>query len=430
MSSITKPMRLTGALVLILLLAAGCVPAANVPSTSPGAGTPTAVTRLTLWHAYGGALGETFMALVDEFNQSHPGIQVEASYGGNLFTMREKLVTAISAQAGPDVSQIDQFWSSELADAGALVPIADFIANDRDFARDDIWDKAWETATYSNTIWSMPFALSNIVLYYNRDLFSQAGLDPDKPPATWDELRTAAQKLTLDTNGDGTPEQWGLTFPLKANEGNVYYWLAFLWQNGGALFGDDGQSLRFNEPAGVEALQYWIDLAKTDKSLPLSPPENGFETGQVAMTLVSSARLAAMLKALGPDKLGVAPLPAQERAATGVGGANLAILSGSQHPQAAWEFIRWMTSPETNLHWSKATGYLPLRQSVIDSADYQAYLKETPQAQVILDQLPAAVVRPNVPEYTAVSREIGLAIEDALFKDVPAQAALDAAAQR
>jgi ABC-type glycerol-3-phosphate transport system substrate-binding protein len=382
-----------------------------------------------MWHAYGGALGETFTALVDEFNQSHPNIQVEASYGGNLFTMREKLVTAIAGQAGPDVSQIDQFWSSELADSGALLPIEDFLANDREFARDDIWDKAWETATYSGTVWSMPFALSNIVLYYNRDLFAQAGLDPDQPPANWDELRAAAKKLTIDANGDGTPEQWGLTFPLKANEGNVYYWLAFLWQNGGALLGEDGQTLRFNEPAGVEALQFWLDLAKTDKSLPLSPPENGFETGQVAMTLVSSARLAAMLKAVGPDTLGVAPLPAQKQAATGVGGANLAILSGSRHPQAAWEFIRWMTSPETNLRWSKATGYLPLRQSVIDAADYQAYLQETPQAQVILDQLPAAVVRPNVPAYTPLSREIGLAIEDALFKDVPASAALDAAAR-
>ncbi len=429
-SVLRKPWCLGGVLVLVVLLVAGCVPAANVSPGSPEASTPTTVTRLTLWHAYGGALGDTFTALVDEFNQSHPDIQVEASYAGNLFTMREKLVTAIAAQAGPDVSQIDQFWSSELADAGALVPIANFIANDREFARDDIWDKAWETATYSGTIWSMPFALSNIVLYYNRDLFVQAGLDPDKPPANWDELRAAAKKLTVDANGDGTPEQWGLTFPLKANEGNVYYWLAFLWQNGGALFGEDGRSLRFNAPAGVEALQYWIDLAKTDKSLPLSPPENGFETGQVGMTLVSSARLAALLKALGPQKLGVAPLPAQKQAATGVGGANLAILSGSQHPQAAWEFIRWMTSPEVNLRWSKATGYLPLRQSVIDSADYQAYLDETPQAQVILDQMPTAVVRPNVPAYTPVSREIGLAIEDALFRDVPAQAALDAAAQR
>lgn len=425
MFSIAKSAHRVGVLVLVLLALAGCVPAA-----APESDHPPAVTRLTLWHAYGGALGETFTALVDEFNQSHPDIQVEASYGGNLFTMREKLVTAIAGQAGPDMSQIDQFWSSELADSGALRPVEDFLANDPEFDRDDVWDKAWETATYSGTVWSMPFALSNIVLYYNRDLFAQAGLDPNQPPANWDELRAAARELTVDANGDGTPEQWGLTFPLKANEGNVYYWLAFLWQNGGALFGEDGQTLQFNAPAGIEALQYWIDLAKTDESLPLSPPENGFETRQVAMTLVSSARLAAMLKALGPDNLGVAPLPVQKQAATGVGGANLAILSGSKHPQAAWEFIRWMTSPEVNLRWSKATGYLPLRQSVIDSADYQAYLKETPQAQVILDQLPAAIVRPNVPAYTRLSREIGLAIEDALFKDVPAQAALDAAAQR
>ena len=429
MLSLLKSTRRAGVWFGVLLVLAGCLPAAPA-GTGAAAATPPAVTRLTLWHAYGGALGETFTALVDEFNQTHPGIQVEASYGGNLFTMREKLVAAIAGRVGPDISQIDQFWSSELADSGALLPIEDFLTNDQEFARADIWDKAWQTATYRGTVWSMPFALSDIVLYYNRDLFAQAGLDPDRPPTNWDELRRAAQKLTIDANGDGTPEQWGVTFPLKANEGNVYYWLAFLWQNGGALFGEDGRTLQFNAPAGVEALQYWVDLARTDRSLPLSPPDNGFESGQVAMTLVSSARLAALRKALGPARLGVAPLPAQEQAATGIGGANLAILSDTQHPQAAWEFIRWMTSPAVNLRWSKATGYLPLRHSVIDSADYQAYLAETPPAQVILDQLAVAVVRPNVPAYTPLSREIGLAIEDALFKSVPAQAALDAAAQR
>ena len=80
--------------------------------------------------------------------------------------------------------------------------------------------------------------------------------------------------------------------------------------------------------------------------------------------------------------------------------------------------------------WSIASGYLPLRQSVVQSAAYQDYLKQTPQAQVILDQMAVAVVRPNVPAYTPVSREIGLAIEAALFTDISAQAALTAAAAK
>lgn len=421
---------------LLFIIALAAILAACVPVTSTPAGpltpvsAPGGVTRLTLWHAYGGALGKSFEALVQEFNQAHPAIQIEPSYGGTLFTMREKLVTAIAAQSAPDIAQIDQFWSSELADAGAIVSLDDFLANDPALDRADIWDKAWQTASYQGKLWSMPFALSNIALYYNKTLFQQAGLDPNQPPVTWEMLAAAARQLTLDADKNGTPEQWGLTVPLKANEGNVYYWLAFLWQNNGAIFSADGKAVRFDDAAGVEALQFWVDLAKKDHALALAPPDNGFEEGKVGMTIASTARLAALLKALGPDNLGMAPLPAHKQAATGVGGANLAILSGARNQQAAWEFIRWMTSPEINLKWSIASGYLPLRQSVVQSPAYQAYLKQTPQAQVILDQMAVAIVRPNVPAYTPVSREIGLAIEAALFTDVSAQAALNAAAVR
>lgn len=421
---------------LLFIIALAAILAACVPVTSTPAGpltpvsAPGGVTRLTLWHAYGGALGKSFEALVQEFNQAHPAIQIEPSYGGTLFTMREKLVAAIAAQSAPDIAQIDQFWSSELADAGAIVSLDDFLANDPALDRADIWDKAWQTASYQGKLWSMPFALSNIALYYNKALFQQAGLDPNQPPVTWEMLAAAARQLTLDADKNGTPEQWGLTVPLKANEGNVYYWLAFLWQNNGAIFSADGKAVRFDDAAGAEALQFWVDLAKKDHALPLAPPDNGFEEGKVGMTIASTARLAALLKALGPDNLGMAPLPAHKQAATGVGGANLAILSGASDQQAAWEFIRWMTSPEINLKWSIASGYLPLRQSVVQSPAYQAYLKQTPQAQVILDQMAVAIVRPNVPAYTPVSREIGLAIEAALFTDVSAQAALNAAAVR
>jgi len=439
-----RPRRLLLMIFLAALLTA-CVPASPPPGRSaapPGAPTttlpsaataavaPASVTRLTLWHAYGGALGQTFEGLVQQFNQTHPAIQIEPSYGGTLFTMREKLVTALAAKAGPDIAQIDQFWSSELADAGALVSLDGFLAQDTSLNRSDIWDKAWQTASYQGKLWSMPFALSNIALYYNKALFQQAGLDPNQPPATWEVLAAAARQLTRDADANGTPEQWGLTMPLKANEGNVYYWLAFLWQNDGALFSDDFKAVRFNEPAGVEALQFWVDLAKKERALPVTPPDNGFEGGKVGMTIASTARLSALRKAVGADNLGMAPLPAHKRAATGVGGANLAILSGAKDQAAAWEFIRWMTSAETNLAWSMASGYLPLRQAVVQSAAYQDYLKQTPQAQVILDQMAVAVVRPNVPAYTAVSREIGLAIEAVFFTDVSAQAALDAAAAR
>lgn len=415
-------------LIIFLLVATACtgLPAPQAPVASPGgAGAPT---RVTLWHAYGGSFGEEFEALVADFNATHPNIVVEPSYGGNLFTMRDKLLTAIAGNAAPDVAQIDQFWSSELAQAGAIVRMEDFIDADPDLDKTDILDKAWETATYGGEIWSMPFSLSNIALYYNRALFEQAGLDPEKPPATWDELVEVGQALTQDTDGDGAVDQWGLWFPLKINEGNVYYWFAFLWQAGGEIFDPDFTRAEFDGPAGVEALQFWRDLVHQHGMVPLAPPEQGFEAGKIGMTFASTARLNRYLAVLGSGDLGMAPMPGHLRRATGIGGANLAILSTAKDKDAAWEFVKWMTSPETNLRWSMETGYLPLRQSVIASDAYQAYLQEEPRARTILEQMPDAVVRPNIPAYAPASREVGLAIEDVLFNNADPQTALDTAA--
>lgn len=408
-------------------MAACAAPPAGPVETPIADDTPT---KLTLWHAYGGSFGEEFETLIEDFNATHPDIVVEPSYGGSLYTMRDKLLTAIAGDAAPDVAQIDQFWSSELADAGAIIRMQDRIEADPDIDQSDILDKAWETATYRDEIWSMPFSLSNIALYYNKALFEEAGLDPAAPPETWDELVEVGKTLTQDTNGDGKLDQWGLWFPLQINRGNVYYWFAFLWQAGGQIFDEGYTRAEFNGPAGIEALQFWNDLVHEHEIVPLAPPEQGFETGQVAMTFASTARLNRYIAALGSETLGMAAMPHHVERATGIGGANLAILSTAQDEQAAWEFVKWMSSPETNLRWSMQTGYLPLRQSVIESEAYQAYLQEEPRAQTILDQMPYAVVRPNIPAYAPASREVGLAIEDVLFNSADPQSALDNAAAK
>jgi len=142
-----------------------------------------------------------------------------------LWTMRDKLLTAIAGDAGPDISQIDQFWCPELAEADSIVKMWDFIEADAGFDPEDVHEKAWETGTYKGEVWTMPFSMSNIALYYNKDMFKAAGLDPEKPPATWDELVEYGQALTKDTDGDGTPDEWGLEMTLTANYGCVYNWI-------------------------------------------------------------------------------------------------------------------------------------------------------------------------------------------------------------
>lgn len=377
----------------------------------PSFGSANAIT-LNYWHHYGSVFGQLQDELVKEFNATHPGIVVQPQYTGTAWTARDKLFIALAGGGGPDVALIDQFWAAQLADAGFLQKMEDFFPDD--FDRDDILDVMWETASYNGVIWTMPAAASNLVLYYNKDLFRAAGLDPDLPPTTWDELLHMGSLLSKNSNGSGHTHQWGLDMPFLANQGNVYYWIAFLWQAGGKLFNEDNSRAAFNSPEGVLALAFWQTLLE-EGVMTLTPPTNGWEMGVFGMQIASSARLN-LYKTTLPFDFGVAPVPRGDVKVTGLGGNNIAIFTKDrQKQQAAWVFVEWLTSPEVNRRWAMTTGYAPLRHSVMNSAEFQRYLKEVPQAITGVEEMRWAQPRPNIPVYADASRELGLAIEHALF---------------
>jgi ABC-type glycerol-3-phosphate transport system substrate-binding protein len=409
--------------LLILAVVVGMVLLAPAAHAAP--------VKLTYWHALGTQVGAAHEELIAEFNAAHPDIQVEPLYSGSLWTFRDKLMTSIAGGQAPDIAYIDQFWSPQLARTGAIVKMQDFIEGPNGIDRDDIVPIAWETATVDGEIWTMPYAISNQVLYYNKDMFREVGLDPEKPPTNWDELIEYGKLLTRDVTGDGKVDEWGLTFPLKADEGGVYYYITHLWQAGGELYNEDFTAVAFNDEFGEKAAQFWWDLVHEHEITPLAPPAQGFQTGRIAMELGTSARLAAHLEQV-TFELGIAHMPSDEVKVTGLGGGNLAIFQNSPEKlEAAWTFVKWMTSPEINLKWSKMTGYVPLRKSVLYSDDYQAFLKENPMIETFVSQLDYMRPRPNVLHYADMSRVLGLAVERIVFSrgDVNIQKILDDAAE-
>ncbi|HBK61455.1 MAG TPA: hypothetical protein DDZ84_11790 [Firmicutes bacterium] len=386
--------------------------------------------KLTYWHFLGGQMGKRHDSLIAEFNKANPDIQVEPLYSGSAWTMRDKLLAAVAGKQPPDVSMIDQFWAAQLASTGAIVKMQTLIDGADGIDKADVNKTAWMTATVDGESWTMPYAMSNIVLYYNKDMFKAAGLDPEKPPTTWGELVDYAKKLTRDVNGDGKTDEWGLSFPITANTGTVYYYITFLWQAGGELYNADYTKAAFNSPAGVEALQFWTDLVHKHSVVPLAPPAEGFAVGRIAMELASSSTLETRQgKCKFP--LGVAHIPAGKHKVTGVGGNNLAIFKNTPAKEAAaWKFVKWMTSPEMNLKWSTMTGYTPLRTSVVNSQTYKDYLAANPEVATMAGQMAFARPRPNNETYPEVSRILGLAVEKALFsKADPKQLLNEAAAE-
>ena len=383
--------------------------------------------KLTYWHFLGGQMGKRHETLVAEFNKANPDIEVESLYSGNAWTMRDKLLAAVAGKQPPDVSMIDQFWAAQLASTGAIIKMQTLIDGADGIDKADVNKTAWMTATVDGEIWTMPYAMSNIVLYYNKDMFKAVGLDPNKPPTTWGELVDYAKKLTRDVNGDGKIDEWGLSFPITANTGTVYYYITFLWQAGGELYNADYTKAVFNSPAGVEALQFWMDLVHKHGVVPLAPPAEGFTVGRIAMELASSSTLETRQgKCKFP--IGVAHIPAGKNKVTGVGGNNLAIFKNTSAKEAAaWKFVKWMTSAEMNLKWSTMTGYTPLRDSVVNSQGYKDYLKANPEVATMAAQMAVARPRPNNETYPEVSRILGLAVEKALFSKADPKQPLDEA---
>ena len=397
---------------LIAILAAGLAPAQKV--------------TLVLWHSYSGVRQQLFDTLIKEWNKANPSINVKPEYGGSLWSMRDKLLTVIGGGAGPNLAEIDSYWTPIFAKPGSLVNLEPYIATDKSFNKADLARASLQSTQYMGSSYSVPFNLSTIVMYYNKGLFKAAGLDPNKAPADWVELVAHAQKLTVDKNGDGTPDQRGITFPNSANTGAVWYWLAFFWQQEGKLFNDALNSGVFNSEAGVAASNLWRQFAR-EGLMSLSPGSADFEAELAAMELSSSSVMGRYRDNMGNARFGLTALPRGKVSATVTGGGNMAMFSNCPDKKAGWAVLSWLNSTQVNKRWALATGSIPVRQSVMETPEYSDYMMSDPKGAVMLSTLKDAFIRPNIPEYGDASRIIAMAVEEAVFKDQDPKPLLDKA---
>ncbi len=423
MQRVTRPIAARIWFLLALAVLAGL-------STVPAAAAKAPVT-LQYWHAYSGRIGDMHEQLVAEFNRTHADVQVSSVFGGSLWTMRDKLVAALTAGAGPDVANIDQFWLPELASGGYVVLLEDLFAATPNFDVGDVFPEHWETARYRGKVWAMPFAVSNVVLYYNRGLLDFLGASEEDVPRTWRELVAfGARALDEAKKTKGRGPLWVLDVPTTAQTGVVYYFIITLWQRGGELFAPDLARVAFDSQEGVETLAFWQELVRAG-IIDLKRPDRVFESGRAILQLASCAHMRATYAEL-PFEFGVAPLPADRFRATGIGGRSLVILADDDaaRQQAAWSFVQWMTASDTSRRWSEATGYIPLRRSTYSSEAYQRLLADDPRLQVPIDEMRWARHRPNIAAYDEISRILGEAVEAALYRQSDPAAVLGTAAEK
>ena len=390
-----------------------------------------AETELTMYYpiAVGGKLTEVVDGIVSDFEAANPDIKVNAIYSGNYDDTR---VRALSALASGDPAQLAVMFS---------IDAYDLIEQDLVMAFDDISgvDKNWLNSFYpalmangniEGKTWGIPFQRSTIVAYYNKDLFRAAGLDPEAPPTTWDEIISMGKTLTKD----GT---YGLMIPSTGYP----YWMfqALAIQNGKEVMSNDGLTTYFDDQTVIDTLDFWKSLSTEHGIMPEGTVEWGtlrqaFLEGKTAMMWHSTGNLTAVKNNASFD-FGVAELPANVRKGSPTGGGNFYVFkdTSAEERAAALKLIEFMTSPEQAAAWSIATGYMGVSPAAYETDALKSYTSSFPPALVARNQLEHAVAEFSTFETARVREGLNNAIQSALTGSKSAADALgeaQAAAER
>lgn len=377
--------------------------------------------------AVGGPITRLIDAYGAEFEKANPDVKVRPIYAG---TYQETIVKALTAHKSgtPPVTSVllstDMFT---LIDEEAIVPIDEFVKTDE--------DRAWLTSFFpafmlnsqaGGKTWGVPFQRSTIVLYWNKELFKEAGLDPEKAPANWAEQAAFAEKLTK-RDAAGNVSQWGVQIPSSG----FPYWLfqGLTTQTGAVLANQDGNQTFYDKPEVIQALQYWMDLAKTKVHPPGivewgTTPKDFFER-KVAMMWTTTGNLT-NVRSNAKFPFGVAMLPAGKQFGSPTGGGNFYISkkAAPAQQQAAFRLIKWITAPERAAQWSVDTGYVAVRPDAYETPAMKAYVAEFPPAAVARDQLKYAVAELSTHENQRVTKALNDGLQAALTGTKTAEQAM------
>lgn len=426
-----RPHRLAAALAALALTSlAGCSSGTDSgPATAVKTLDPDQDVTITWWTGQESDANALLQGLADEYTTEHPNVTIKLSAGADTTDdLLQKLQAGFASGDFPDISYAYGSWASVLGKSGRTLDISPQVSEPGS-GWEEFPEAARATATVDDQVIGLPAVVDNLGLIYNTDLFDAAGVAYPTDDWTWDDFRAAAAALT-----DPSRNQFGTAYPTDGGEDTVWRFWPHVWQNGGEVLDDEGQPA-FNSQAGVDALEYWRQLAVEDKSVYLDQTDQKFEPafygGHLGM-IVSGPWVLYELKA-HDTSYGVSQLPGTDGSHQTISGPDLWTLfdhGDEQQAAAAYDFVDWLTEPAQDVRWNLAYGNLPLRASAAQTPEFEKYVADYPGAEVFFENLKNATTpRPTVVGYTALSRAVGSAISDVLRGEADPQEALDQAAE-
>ncbi|HEU5320666.1 MAG TPA: extracellular solute-binding protein [Methylomirabilota bacterium] len=412
----------------VLALAGGARPAAAQPSV-----------KITLWHAMGGARYDAITKeIAAGFNKAHPGYTVEPLFTGSYGETVTKAIAAVRAGSPPHIVQVFEVGTQTMLDSGAIVPVTELV-RPGDINFKDYIEPILNYYTVGGKLASMPFNSSTAIVYYNKDVFQKAGLDPARPPATYKDVEDMGRKILAAGAARGA-----ITFG----------WPSWMFEQAHAMHNkpyadrDNGRSGRatrvlFNEPFGVEVLARWKRWAD-DRLLAYGgreyAPNKAFLSGEVAMLMQSTSQLTTLEKAAKfPVGTGFLPrLEGQPAGKSVIGGASLWVLKGGgrspQEIDAVVKFFKYIAQPEETAKWHVDTGYFPATKAAVELLRKQEWFVKHPNHETAFRQIQEGPDTPNtrgvlLGNFVQIRNITDTGIEKALSGKLAPRDALDEAAR-
>ena len=360
--------------------------------------------------------------------EEETGIKVTLDELGYVDLYQKLTADFVGETANYDLMTVDIVWSGEYAANGYTIPLDDFMERDKDeLMLDDIMPVAWTLGEWEGKQWAYPLAGYANVLNYRKDVLEEAGLEP---PKTQQELQAFAEQLSDPDN-----EFYGIALLGAKGPAVAQDYMAWVQQHGGSILDENGDPA-LNTPENVEILEFFGKLFED------APPgatdywwdqrETAFRAGNVAMMEGWSIARAGyedpdISSIVGKVDVAVAPVTEGMEPKYGFGGWGIGINADSdpEKQEAAWEFIKWLSTPEIQKEWIRHDG-APIRRSTLEDPEL---VEEYPWFPVLLESFENGDgdYRPRIPEYSIIQDALGSAVNAYLVGEVSAQEGLDQA---
>lgn len=391
-------------------------------------------TVISFWHAMSGSGQTALDSLVADFNASQDDYEVKAEFQGSYEESLTKLRSVGGTADAPAITQVFEVGTKYMIESGFIEPMQKFIDEDN-YDLSQLEENILNYYSLDGELYSMPFNSSTPVMLYNKDAFKEAGLDPENPPKTFQEVIDAAAKLKTDEMKGFSMLTYGWFFEqLVATQGGLYV----NEENGRA--GDATEAV-FNGEEGQRVFEFLNTMNKAGTfgnfGTNWDDIRAAFQSGKVAMYMDSSAGVRGIIDN-APFEVGAAYIPYADevdRKGVVIGGASLWMSKGIAEieQKAAWEFMKYLTTPEVQAKWHLDTGYFAINPSAYEEDIVKKAWEEMPQLKVTVEQLQST--EPSIATQGALisvfpesRQQIVTALEN-LYQGMDPKEALDAAAE-